>query len=69
MHINKQLLQLIKILSEQQMEAIYSVKMNNKTTQKQSDNQHSKKLQLISRKNVIQNILLTNNVNRNHLMG
>jgi len=68
MHINKKLLQLIKILSEQQVKAIYSVKMNNRTTQKQSDNEHSKKLQLISRKNVIQHILLTNNVNRNQLM-
>jgi len=60
---------LIKILSEQQAEAIYLVKMNNRTTQKQSDNEHSKKLQLISRKIVIQNVLLTNNVNRNQLMG
>jgi len=60
---------LIKILSEQQAEAIYLVKMNNRTTQKQSDNEHSKKLQLISRKIVIQNVLLTNNANRNQLMG
>ena len=43
---NKQLLQLIKIISEPQAEAIYLVKKNNRTTQKQSNNEHSRNCNL-----------------------
>ena len=55
-------------LSEIETAQYNSLKLQNLDIQF-SAYKHSKKLQLISRKNVIQNILLTNNINRNQLMG
>jgi len=65
--LNKQLPQLIKIISEPQAEAVYLVKMYIITTQKQSDNE-LQEIATYPKKEYYSNVLLINNVIRNQLM-